>query len=341
MSGGIGLISARVSLCVLQAILLAPVGYSQVATSPANSSESSTAAAGKALPATERVILKVGDRQITQSEFESRIGDIEPQGDSDKAETSEKDRRRLGDDYASVLMLSQQALANHLDSTPEVSRQLAVGRLQILSDAEFASLMRQALPSSAEIDHYYAAHLPDYDAVHIRRLFIWKLGAKTKNGHGLSPEVAEARAKAILEASAAGRDTTKLTEMFRNSNVGLLDPEPLMFPRGELPAAMEKAAFGAKKGEWAQAQDTNDSIILVQLVDRDRRQVGQVSKLIEKELQGQKMQAILDHLKKNAGIWMDEQYFGAAVNALPGSQSRGSDAPSKQEESTRTGEIKP
>ena len=53
--------------------------------------------------------------------------------------TADKDRRKLGDDYASVLMLSQQAIASHLDSSPEVSRQLAIARMQVLSDAEFAS----------------------------------------------------------------------------------------------------------------------------------------------------------------------------------------------------------
>ena len=58
----------------------------------------------------DRVILKVGDVQVTEAEFESRISDIEPQGgDPDKDSVTEKDRRKLGDDYASVLMLSQQA----------------------------------------------------------------------------------------------------------------------------------------------------------------------------------------------------------------------------------------
>ena len=61
-----------------------------------------------------------------------------------KRARSDKDRQRLGDDYASVLMLSQQALAKHLDASPEVARQLDIARMQVLSDAEFASLMQQA-----------------------------------------------------------------------------------------------------------------------------------------------------------------------------------------------------
>jgi PPIC-type PPIASE domain len=275
------------------------------------------------------VILKVGNVQVTQADFESRISDIEPQGDAEKEGRTDKDRRKLGDDYASVLMLSEQAVASHLDSSPEVSRQLAIDRIQILSDAEFASLMRQAQPTLEEISQYYSAHVSDYDEVRIRRLFIWKLGPDSKNSRGLSPRDARARADAILQASAAGRDAGKLAEEFKNSENGMLDGQPLGFPRGELPPPMEKVAFALKMGEWSEVQDTSDSLILFQLVNRDRRQLGQVSSLVEKQLQGLKIQAMLDDLKKNAGIWMDEQYFGTAVAPVPGAQRRISDPPSK------------
>src|SRR5207248_561523 len=121
----------------------------------------------------DRVIMKVGGTQVSEKEFESMIGDIEPKaGDPDKADAG-KDRHRLGDDYASVLILSQLAVANHLDSSPEVRQKLAVARMQILSDAEFSGLLRQTKPSSGEISEYYQKHASDFDRVRIRRLFIW------------------------------------------------------------------------------------------------------------------------------------------------------------------------
>lgn len=270
------------------------------------------------------MVLKVGDAHVTEAEFESRIDDIETKGEGDSEERSNKERRRMGDDYASVLMLSQQAVANHLDTTPEVARQLAIGRIQILSDAEFARLMRQAQPTADEISQYYASHLSDYDQVQVRRLFIWKRHAGSKNTKGLAPEDARARADAILQASAAGSDTAKLAEAFKDVDYGLLDPKPLNFPKGELPSAIEKVAFTLKDGEWGQAQDSPDSIILVQLAHHGHRQLGEVSSLIEKRLQGDKMQSMLDHLKKNAGIWMDERYFGAVV-PVAGKQQRESE----------------
>src|SRR5262249_5305568 len=146
------LLSARIILPILLTTALA--GVSQVQDSGSNNSVPAASAA-TSTPAKEeashkdRVILKVGGVSVTEGEFESGIGEIEPQGggDPDNPGQTEKNRRRLGDDYASVLMLSQQAVASHVDATPEIRRKLAVARLQILSDAEFGKLMSQTRPS--------------------------------------------------------------------------------------------------------------------------------------------------------------------------------------------------
>jgi len=337
----VDLISARISPCILLAVLLAPLGYSQESRSPnpATSSGNSTSIpAKKTSSGTDRVVLKVGDVQVTEAEFESRIAAIEPQADPDKDGATEKDRTKLGDDYASVLMLSQQAVANHLDSSPEVSRQLAIARMQVLSDAEFESLMRKATPSSEEISQYYSAHLLDYDEVQIRRLFIWKQRDNSKTAPVLSSQAARASADQIRKEYASGTDVKKLSEDVRKSGEGMLDPEPLTFPRGELPPQLKKVAFTLKEGEWSEVEDTPARLLLIQLVKRDRQQLGQVSERIEKNLQGEKMQALLDDLKKKAGIWMDQQYFGTAVAPVPGAQRRSSVPPSELQESAKKGE---
>jgi parvulin-like peptidyl-prolyl isomerase len=270
------------------------------------------------------VILKVGNQQVRREDFESGIGNFE----GEKQGLAEKDRRKLGDDYASVLMLSQKALEQHLDSTPEVVRELAIDRLQTLSNAEFESLKRQSEPKPEEIRQYYSAHLSDYDEVQIRRLFIWKRHGDSKVGAGFGSQEARAHADAILRASSAGSDANKLAEELKDSKGALLDTTPSIFPRGELPAHMEKVAFAMKQGEWSEVEDTPDRILLITLVKRDRKQLGQASSLIEQELRGQKMEALLDEMKKNAGIWMDEKYFGT-VAPVSGAQLNGS-SPSPQ-----------
>jgi hypothetical protein len=321
-----------VVLHLLLAGLLAGIGHAQA-------SPGATPAPAKPSSPAERVILKVGDTQVTQADFEARIKEIEPQGDAENGGAAlQKDRQRLGDDYASVLMLSQLAVTGNLDSSPEVSRQLAIARMQVLSDAEFASLMRQAAPTTEEINRYYSAHLADYDQVHIRRLFIWKQRDNKKDAPVLSSEAARGSADRIRQAFAAGSSAEKLADDLIKSGDGMLDVEPVMFPRGELSGRMGKVAFSLKEGDWSEVQNTAASLLLIQLVKRSRQPLGEVSSVIEKQLQGQKLEARLDDLKKKAGIWMDEQYFGTAVAPVPGAQRRVTNPPSELRKSAKKGE---
>ncbi len=317
---------------VLLLAFIVGVGSAQAAYSQAAEGKTSPAAATAKSSAgsADRVVMKVGGVPVKKEEFESTIGDIEPQGgDPDKAEAGEKDRRRMGDDYASVLMLSQLAVANHLDSTPEIRQKLAVARLQILSDAEFTRLLNKNKATPEQINAYYQAHLSDFDRVEIRRLFIWKVGGGSKNSHGLPAEDAKARAAAILQSSASGGDTIKLAEMFKGSDQGILDDQPLSFVRGQLPGNLDKVAFTMKVGQWVEAEDTPDHIILVYLAGRDRQSLSDVNALVSKLVQGEKMEKELNELRKKTGIWMDEQYFGkgSAVSTEPTEQRRMSGAP--------------
>jgi parvulin-like peptidyl-prolyl isomerase len=311
------LIRERIALLLLLIAILVGVVFAQeTGEKPAKNSSSPS----------DRVVMKVGDKQVTQAEFEYMIGELEPKGDPDKGTDADKDRRKLGDDYISVLLLSRQALANHLDQTPDIKRQLDVQRMQILSDAQFAEFMRQSTPTAQEISQYYTAHQADFDRVRVQRLFIWKVGTGSKNTKGLAPAVARERADAIIRPS-AGTDSEKLAEAFVDSDDGLLDTSPVIFVRGELPPKLETLAFSLKEGQWSEAEETPDRIFLLHLVKRDRRPLTEISSLISQRLQNQKLQAKLSDLKKQSGIWMDEDYFGPAVATVPDAQESSPEQP--------------
>src|ERR1035437_3294308 len=301
-------IRAQITLCLLLSCLLATAGHAQQPPNP-NSSPSPTNStpppAKSGSTPSERVILKVGNVQVTQADFESVVSTLEAQQGS-----TDLNRQAFGENYASLLMLSQQAVAHHLDSSSEVLRQLAIDRTQILSNAEFASLKGQAKPTAEEIGAYYSAHLDDYDVVLVRRIFIWKKGAGSAGGRGMSSADAHALADAIRQAYASGSDPKKL---IHDPNDVVLDAEPLSFQRGELPEKMAKPAFTIKEAEWVVLDDTPDALVLLQLVKRSRRDLKEVSPLIEKKLQGQKLQTELNDLKMKSSIWMDQEYFATAA----------------------------
>jgi hypothetical protein len=295
---------------LLSCVLIA-AAYAQQPSTPTSSPSSAASAAApaqSAVPPSERVVLKVGNVQVTQAEFESLISTLEAQqGPADLS------RRAIGENYASLLMLAQQAVAHHLDSTPDVIRQLAIDRNQILSNAEFAALKAQAKPTAEEISAYYSAHLDDYDVVLVRRIFIWK-----KVGLGMSSADAHALADALRQAYASGSDPKKL---IRDPDSVVLDAEPLSFRRGELPEKMAKPAFSIKEGEWVVLDDNADTLVLLQLVKRSRRDLKEMSPSIEKKLQGEKLKAQLDNLKEQSGVWLDQGYFAPAPTK-PGSSTQ-------------------
>lgn len=308
-------IRVRVSRCFVLFCVLTAALYAQQPSTPSSSPSTPApiASGNSAVSPNERVVLKVGDVQVTQAQFEAVVSTLEAQqGPADLS------RQTLGENYASLLMLSQQAVAHHLDSTPDVIRQLAIDRNQILSNAEFASLKAQAKPTPEQISAYYSGHLDDYDVVLVRRIFVFKKGGPAKNAKGVDPAQAKPLADAIVHAYASGANPTKLIP---SPDEVVLDTEPLAFRRGELPEKMANAAFTIKEGEWVVLDDTSDALVMLQLVQRNRLTLQETSPSIEKKLQSEKLQAKLDNLKKQSGIWLDQAYFAPAPR-VSGSNTR-------------------
>src|SRR5215475_12734376 len=91
---------------LLLLVLIAGFGYAQEESPAPGSKTPPASAAPKKIPrSADRVVMTVGGVKVKQEEFEAAIGELEPKGDPDKGGAEEKDRRHLGDDYASVLML--------------------------------------------------------------------------------------------------------------------------------------------------------------------------------------------------------------------------------------------
>ena len=266
-------------------------------------SETGSTAAGN-VPSESRVVIKVGNIQLTQAEFEAVLKILEAQQGP-----AEITRRTFGENYSSLLMLAQRAQAEHLDTSPDVIRQLAIDRNQILSNAEYAKLQNQAKPTADEINAYYLANGEDFDVVDLRRLFVWQNSTGEKGKRGMPPKQAQALIAAVREDFLKGGDGSKLVQ---NNKDVLLDSSPNRFQRGELPEKMNEEAFSLKQGEWGVVEQTPDALVLIYVVKRYRQEVKAVSAIIEKKLQNQKLRASMDELKKSTGIWLDEQYFGAA-----------------------------
>jgi PPIC-type PPIASE domain len=295
------------------------------AENPANAPSKTSAA-----PPDQRVVLKVGDQQITQAAFEQYISDLESQ--QGPATLS---REKLGDSYASLLMLEQLAKANHLDTSPDVIRLLAIDRMQILSNAEFAKLKAEAAPTPEEIKAYYNSHLDDFDVAEVQRIFIWS--GDPNKPHSMTPAQAKALADAVRNAIKSGGDVPKVVSSAPHSpDEVLADTAPLRFRRGELAPGMNDKIFALKEGEWKEFDNGPNEYVFVHLVKRSSEDLKDATPEITKKVAAEKLRDELSKLKSKTGIWMDETYF-ASNTPKPSSNSK--PEPSGQsKDSTERGE---
>ena len=249
--------------------------------------------------------MKVGDTQITEAQFEAMYGDFL----KSQAGAPVPKKKTTAENFAGGLMLAKEAEAQGLNKKPEVQRELEMNRIQILSNAEYNELQDKAKPTTQQVGDYYNSHLDDFDTVSIRRVFIFKQNEHT-SGHGIPAADAKVRADEIRKTLASGGDAKALIKDTKDA----IDADPLTFRRDELPAVM-KQAFDMQEGEWSQVADTPDALIMFEVVKKGRLTLGQATPEIEKRLQGQKLREEMDALKKQMGVWLDDEYFAAPVSA--------------------------
>jgi parvulin-like peptidyl-prolyl isomerase len=324
--------SARqTSLAIMSLLLLGTATYSQQAAPPKPAAPSPTAKPAAATaaktpaarPATpplktppgpgEKVVLKVGNEEVTQADLDFVISRLSPEN---RQAIARQGKRPIGEQYASLLVLSRMAVGNHLDSSPDVRRQIELLRLQMLAQVEYENIVGQTKVSPEEVSQYYAAHPDEFDQAQVRQVVIRKKPDGAKEGTpGLLAQEAKAKAEEIRKAFAAGGDTAKATQDLSIPNVVQIDLQPRTIRRGQLPADLDKAAFQLKDGEISDPFETPQALVLVQVAGRHHLELKGVSTEIENRLREQKVQASIGELRDKTSVWMDEGYFAAPPSA--------------------------
>ena len=292
------------------------VGYGQTpgGQAPAGPAPSAAAAAQSSSP--DKIVLKVGDESVTQGEVDGFIQGLSPQAQKTLATQG---RRALGDEFALMLVLSQDALRHHLDSTPAFRQMLALRTRQVLATTAYQEIMRQSAVTPEEIGKYFAAHQSEFEEVRIHQVVIRKKPEGAKEGiPGLTAEEAKTRAEEIRKALSSGDDPKKVAGQFQVANVVRVDAEPNAVRRGTMRADMEKAAYELKDGQVSEVFDLPQSLVFFKVASHKVGELKDVSSQIENTLRQQKVNSALDELKKNAKVWLDDGYFPAP--SQPGAQ---------------------
>ncbi|MGO8786345.1 MAG: peptidylprolyl isomerase [Terriglobia bacterium] len=261
------------------------------------------------------MVLKVGDQQFTKADIDFLIGNLAPQA---QRQLEAQGRKPLGDQFALVIMLSQQAHLHHLDQNPAFVRKLTMQKEQLEAQAAYEEINQQAKVSPEEVNQYYTAHAADYDEIMVRQFVVRKKSAEPKvepthptatTGSGLSPEEAKTRAEAIRKEVIAGTDIKKVSEDFKAPGDVIIEAEPRKIRRGGMRPEMEKVAFALKDGEVSEPVDVPQALVFFQVTSHSHAELKDITPEIEKSLQKEKVDSALAQVKKNSALWMDDQYF--------------------------------
>jgi hypothetical protein len=269
-----------------------------------------------------KVVLKVGNMQVTQSDVDFLVRTLSPQ---QQQQLQREGKRTLGEQYATMLVLSQAAASQHLDSSPVFQKAMEQHRNQLLAELEYQNLLQKAVVTPAEVNQYYAAHQDDFKQAQVREVAIRKKsqGAQGNNETGLTPEEAKAKADAIRKALASGEDPKLVAKNFAIPNEVIVETEPRTIQNSPTLPQFAKTAFQLKPGEVSQVEDTPNMLVFFQVVSHPQVSLKDATPEIENALRQQKVQTEVEGLKKNTPIWMDPSYFGSTSGPIPGSDSTG------------------
>ncbi len=285
---------------------------------PAGSSAPAVSKAGTAeTEVSDEVVLKIGTTHVTKSEIESMLG--EQPSPSTKGRINAAGRQHLVENYVRMILLSQQALNDHLDSSPAMRRRLEVQRARLLAAAEFEKMRSEIKVSPEDVAQYYASHQPEFDFVELRQFLVRK---RPKDAD------ANARAESIRKALASGDSPEKVNEDLGGPAVLLIDPKPRTLKRNDMIPALEKASFAAKDGGVTGPVDTPDAVLVALVFKHGHIEQKEAATEIGNKLRAEKLNAELDDLKKRAVVWMNEDYFkkDSGATSAPASQLPASDA---------------
>jgi hypothetical protein len=201
---------------------------------------------------------------ITRAQMDSLISTLEPDAPATAS-------RQFSINYARLLAASDLAEQRHLDSDPEVARELQVqlklARMEVLADSLLREIRKQteAIPGS-EIQKYYTEHQDYFEQAELQRVYLPK--SAPDSGQPLDSEVVKSKAEELQTRAVAGEDFEQLQqEAYKDLGIkGTLPPTKLGFmPRSKFTPDDAKLVFEMQPGGVSPLLDSEGAILILRL----------------------------------------------------------------------------
>jgi peptidyl-prolyl cis-trans isomerase C len=263
--------------------------------------------------APDKVVISVGDVKITAAQFD-QLSEMLPEQNR-LAVKSASGRKQFAQEIVRVLVLADEGKRRKLDETSAYKIQAQFQAENLLAGKAFGILTKV---DDADLHKYYEDHKADFEEVHARHILVRAKGSPVPLDPGqkdLSDEEALAKANDLRKKIMAGADFALLASTESDDTSKKAGGDLNFFHRGQLVPPFEQAAFGLKVGEVSEPVKTPFGYHLIKVEAKKEETFEEAKPEIEKKLQPQKSQGVVEGLVQKATVTLDPEFFGAAAPA--------------------------
>jgi len=263
-------------------------------------------------PAPDKIVLAIGDEKMTASQYEAFIDGLPEQY---RAAARGPEKRQVIDQLVNLKTLAQEARRRKLDQNPQFKAQVAFQTESLLAGTVFRELSANLKVPEADARKYYEEHKGEYDRVTARHILLRFKGSSVPAGDKkeLSEDEALEKAKALRAKIVAGGDFAIIAKAESDdtgsgANGGVLGT----FGHGQMVAAFDQAAFALAAGQLSEPVKSPFGYHLILVDKRETKSFDEARPEIEKQLLPGMADKVIDNLKSQTPIQIDEAYFGVA-----------------------------
>ncbi len=263
------------------------------------------------------IVIAAGDIAVRQSEFESALSTLPAEY---QQYASGAGKRQFAEDYLRMKMLAAEGLKGGLDKDPNVLRQLALMKENLIAQAQLEKIEQGITISDEDLKKQYDAQKDQYEQVKARHILVAFKGspAAQEGKPELTEEQAKAKAEELRKQIVAGAKFEEIAQKESDDvGSGSRGGDLGEFGRGQMVPEFEKAAFEAKVGEVTPVVRTQFGYHIIKVDSHGSTPFEQVKPALEQNERRTRVQATLEAMKNSAKPTYNDAYFGPAAPAAP------------------------
>ena len=264
-----------------------------------------------------KVVLKFGSETMTAQQFSDLVNDVLPE--QSRAMAQGPSKRMFAERIVELKLLAGEAKRQGMENDPKIQHQMDLMREQVLAQAVVEKTQKSGDDATAK--KYYEDHKTEFERANVRHILIRVAnqqmpaapGKKDLNDADAKKLAGDIRARLVKGEDFATIAKAESYDTGSGARGGDLDP----FARGQMDGEFEKAAFSQKIGEVGELVKTEYGYHILQVQARKMQPYEEVKDSLLTKQGPEKVEALIESLKKSQKVEMDEAFFGKPMPQMP------------------------